>query len=456
MQETAATPAPAGGALSSGPPAVPRSRLRRWAGALLSPFRRPWRLLAVTAIVAVILLGVGLAGAHLWALHHYRAARAELERYHTATARLHLEACLTVWPRSPDALLLAARAARRSDAFDAAEDFLGRAEKAGAGEEGLLLERLLLRAQRGEVDEVRPFCRALLDGDGPDAPLALEALARGLARTYRLKEAEGALDRWRKLQPDNAQEAFLRGTLYDQTDRRTDALAAFRRALQIDPEQDEARLRLIGVLFLNGLYAEAVSHLEYLRVRLPGNPLVPVQLARCRAWLDRRPEAVELLDGALARWPHFAPALAERGKLALEAGQLERAEAWLGEAVRRAPDNYQAWSQYQRCLQGLGKADEAARVEERLRLMQKDIARLHEIMSGEMQRAPHSAALHTEAGRIWLRAGAAAEGLRWLHSALKEAPDYAPAHQALADFYVSTGERALATRHLELARTGRR
>jgi tetratricopeptide (TPR) repeat protein len=407
--------------------------------------------------LALIGLGVALAGSQLWALHHYRAARAAMARYHTAVARAHLEECLRVWPRDPDALLLAARAARRSATFDAAEQFLARAEQAGARPEDVVLERLLLRAERGEVDEVRPFCRALLEGEGPDAPLALEAVANGLMRAYRLQEALDVLDRWDQLQPDNAQAQFLRGLVYDQFDRRADALGAFRRALQADGEHDDARLNLARVLLLNGQYAEATPHLEYLRGRLPGSLEVPVLLARCRAALpERRAEAVELLDGVLARGPHYAPALAERGRLALEAGRLEQAEPLLREAVRRAPDVVPTHVQFHRCLLGLGKTEEAAQVDARLKQMEKDIRRLQEITQKEMQQSPRSAALQCEAGVISLRGGLVAEGLRWLHSALKIDPNYAPAHQALADFYLSTGERALATRHRELARLGQR
>src|SRR5205823_821197 len=126
-------------------------------------------------------------------------------------ARTHLDESLRAWPRDPDALLLAARAARRTGSFDLAEHFLGRAEQAGAAEEGLTLERVLLRAERGDVDEVRPFCERLIAGGGPDADLALEAVAHGLARGYRLAEAQEVLDRWQKLRPDSAQAALVQG-----------------------------------------------------------------------------------------------------------------------------------------------------------------------------------------------------------------------------------------------------
>jgi len=51
-----------------------------------------------------------------------------------------------------------------------------------------------------------------------------------------------------------------------------------------------------------------------------------------------------------------------------------------------------------------------------------------------------------------LRAGAADDALRWLHSALKENPSYAPANLALAYYYQQSGDTARSARHRELAR----
>jgi hypothetical protein len=51
---------------------------------------------------------------------------------------------------------------------------------------------------------------------------------------------------------------------------------------------------------------------------------------------------------------------------------------------------------------------------------------LKDISQVKMQNAPHDPALHYEVGVIAMRAGAVEEGLRWLHSALKETPTTRP------------------------------
>ena len=83
----------------------------------------------------------------------------------------------------------------------------------GAREEDLTLERVLLRAERGDVDEVRPFCERLGEGGGPGAALALEALAKGLLRdsqqTHGLLISGIEMPRPAELYQGFVQQAFL-------------------------------------------------------------------------------------------------------------------------------------------------------------------------------------------------------------------------------------------------------
>src|SRR5579871_1916970 len=51
--------------------------------------RRPLRFLVIAALLALIVVGAGLAGLQLWANSHFRAAKAEMDKYHHAEARRH-------------------------------------------------------------------------------------------------------------------------------------------------------------------------------------------------------------------------------------------------------------------------------------------------------------------------------------------------------------------------------
>src|SRR5947209_2756321 len=74
-------------------------------------------------------------------------------------------------------------------------------------------EQLLLSAERA-VGQAEGVCRRRVEQDDPDAPLILEALARGYLRQYRLGEARFCLDVWLGKQPDNPQALCLKGQFH--------------------------------------------------------------------------------------------------------------------------------------------------------------------------------------------------------------------------------------------------
>jgi tetratricopeptide (TPR) repeat protein len=463
MHETGFAPIPVGETISAAgelsalsPHPSKGRRFLRWVGrcirggraALSYLFRHPLRALAIFSLLTIILAGAGMAGVSLWASYHLRAARADLERYHTHEAVSHLQSALTIWPRDPETLLLSARAARRTGALGNAERCLHQYQTVrGADDPDLVLERVLLRAERGDVDRVKKYCLSLIEQNHPATPLILEALARGFLHAYRPREAAMALDQWLQRQPDNPQALIVQGELYDLQGRQYDAIASYRRALTVDAEFDEARLRLCAVQMQLGLAEEALPHLEYLTRRFPENLMVQVYLVRVYDRLRRPEDAEKMLEKVLARQPHFAAALAERGKLALRAGQREQAEKWLREAAQVDPSDYQTHYQLYQCLEQNGKSDDAREEQKRLRQIEDDIKNIQEISTMKMQLAPHDPDLHYQAGMIALRAGATEEGLRWLHSALQEDPNHAATHQALAEHYQRVGDFARAREH---------
>ena len=311
------------------------------------------RAAAALALTAVIAVAVWMIGVQVWGHFLLEAARSDVDHYHSRLAHDRLETYLQTWPSDPTALLLAARTARRLGAFKDAGKFLDRYEAVrGRDDEDLILERVLLQAQHGRVDQVREFCDARVRQNDPSAPLVLEAQAAGLIRVYRLDEALERLEEWRPLRPDDCQALLFRGAVATLRQDDDAAGADFRRVLELDPDTEEARRRLAALLMQHHSPAEAFPHLQYLEKAVPDDPRVLVQLAECRADMTQTDEARRLLDGVLARRPHFPDALAARGRLALQEGQAERAEPWLREAVARDPGARDPRQFLVQCLRG--------------------------------------------------------------------------------------------------------
>src|SRR5262249_45019862 len=178
MSEVTAEHAPAGHeglSLTPSPPRPDGSAIRTalttpklllsWLGWLA---RQPLHLLVCVLLLVLFVFGAWLGGLQLWAWYHSRAGRAQLERYHSPAAIEHLVKCLEIWPHDPDALVLAARAARRLEDFDLAESFLDKARGMRRNYDPVM-ETLLLRAARGELAEVEKICQQRVEQDDPDS-----------------------------------------------------------------------------------------------------------------------------------------------------------------------------------------------------------------------------------------------------------------------------------------------
>jgi tetratricopeptide (TPR) repeat protein len=296
--------------------------------------------------------GVGMSGVNLWASYHLRAARSAMERYHTREAISHLQAALSVWPRDPETLPLTSRAARRMGAFDKAEQLLDvYQELRGANDETLILERILVHAERGDIESTREYCQSLIQQDHPDAALILEALGRGFMRTYRLHDAEICLQEWFNRQPDNAQAYFIQAQMYDLQGRAGDSAVSYRRVLTIDPENDDARLGLCAALLQLGLAEEVLPHLEYLKKRTPEYQYVlclerngnleehQKANARLRVLEEDLQSLHQITTERMQQTPHDPELHYQLGMIFQRAGAAQEALRWFSSALREDPNH---------------------------------------------------------------------------------------------------------------------
>ena len=127
--------------------------------------------------------------------------------------------------------------------------------------------------ERGEVDAVEEYLRGTIGPDNPDAPIVLEALARGYFMTDRLADLLECSELWLQIRPEETHALFWRGRAWGSSGRSFDAIDAYQQAIKADPENAEARLHL-ALLLLNHQQApaEALIHFEYLHQRRPSDP----------------------------------------------------------------------------------------------------------------------------------------------------------------------------------------
>ncbi len=405
------------------------------------------RRLGILFVLLGLIAGVALGfRCHMRAWYHRCVARAQLQRYHTPQAIRHLHICREIWPRDPEVLLLAARAARCTRSYGESERFLRMYREVRGQDEAHDFEKLLLLAEC-RTDEATELCWSHVENAHADTPLILEALTRGYLRQYRLNQAQFCLDLWKKLQPDHPQILYLEGLLcLDYLYDRFVAEDRYRRVLESDPDHEEARLGLAVALLMGNNFAEAAEQFERVLQCQPDNLRVRTGLAECRAGLDQNDEALRLVEDVLAQQPGFPAALSLRGQLALKSGQWTQAESWLRQAIRRNPMDHRARYSLILCLERNGQ-EEARRERRRLQQMEEDLERYKEIVTKEIVQRPTDPALHCTLGQLLLRSGQHEGGIRWLQSALRLDPHYAPARQAITDYLSQAKVQAQPTSH---------
>jgi tetratricopeptide (TPR) repeat protein len=391
----------------------------------------------------LLLAGLAVAGGWLWharlVRQQWRQAEAALGRHDLAAAAAHLTRYLEHRPNDTAAWFLTARIARRLGRYPEAEQSLKRCQQLGGVTEATRLEWDLLRVQQGDLADVHTRLRMTITPDHPDAPLVLEALARGYLRCDRLREVVEACDLWVSRQPDHPWPWLWRGGVFERLGNYHQALADYRRALENAPDDRDVR-QALGALFVRARQpGAAVEHFQYLLDRSPDDHEALLGLAACRIEQGESEEAVPLLERVLANEPTPARGLFLRGKAALELRDAAGAQHWLAQAVRQAPDDPEALHQLILTLRTQGEDAEADQLAPRLEALRQDLARLNEL-TRTIARNPDDARPRYEAGVVALRLGRTDEGVRWLESALRARGDHRPAHAALAEHFRRLGD----------------
>jgi tetratricopeptide (TPR) repeat protein len=328
------------------------------------------------AVAALLLVVIGCAVfmiVRAYSNHpNLRLAQKALEQRDFKAASWHLGQYLEAHPGDSAARLLAAQTARRNGDFAQAVEHLEIYQRRGGRSSDADLEQRLTRLQAGDLEEADLlFDRCSLGPKAADTPLVLEALIEGCLRraaesirdelTHDGKQGEisiAAFDRgqratelWLAQRPatvDQVQGFVWRGKLAGVARDFPKAQAAFRLALDLDPEQATAR-EYLGLSLVQEAPREAATHLQRVYDRALGE-------------LD---QAAKILDGLLALRPDDVSFLVEYARVALDERRPEEAERWLKRALALAPDDAQAHLVYRDCLTQSNRPAEAAKYQDK-------------------------------------------------------------------------------------------
>lgn len=173
-----------------------------------------------------------------------------------------------------------------------------------------------------------------------------------------------AIDLLNKYISTNAREAEgynLRAICYENRSQYQNAVLDFRRAIALEPGNEEYRRNLNRVIDV--WYAQLRKKIEGHKREIaidPNNPFNYLEIGKSYRWMEMWPEAEQWYDEYLLRDPNASPdEIIRYTEILAKTGSIVKGEKILREYVGRYPDDWRLWSRFGYFLLWMAKYNEA-------------------------------------------------------------------------------------------------
>jgi len=352
---------------------------------------------------------------------------------------------------SPQWHYLWACSQRRAGEVDKAELHLAKAAALGWDLADIDRQRLLSRAQSGQIKQVEGQLAELLQAGISDeaGEEIYEAMARGYLSTFEVADATQCLEFWARWQSDNVLPRLWMGDLLRRLENPMRAAEEYRQVLQIDPNHAEAQLKLAQILLEQLKLEEAEPLLLRVLTSNPESPDALLGLAEIRHRQGSVDSAKSLLFDSLTldlNPNQAAAAVAILGQIALEDRQYPRAAQLLQQSVSLNANVPAPHLALAAALAPLGDETLAAAHRTTASRLQEQARHMMAVMRKSVAE-PNNADLRCEMGQILMRQGLWTAGAQWLKTAIAIDPSHPAANEGLASYYEQMGDQAAALRH---------
>lgn len=304
----------------------------------------------------------------------------------------------------------------------------------------------------------------------PDNVHAQLSLGRYLSSTGDYQGAEAALLMATELDPTLFRARIDLADLYaTQLNRPTEAVAAYRAALDLNPDHAGAHYAIGILLARQGQTAEAEAMLTRAMQLEPANPLPPMGLARLYTAIGNPASALESVDRALAIQPSLVQAGALRGEILLAQGNQLAASQQFDQLLRANPKSGSLALRIGMLYQGAGRIEAAAqayrraiRIDPSLALAFNNLAWLAATEGKNLSQAeqwarravtlaPNQPTFRDTLGWVYRAQGRLGDAEKTLAAAAKMAPQSSEIHYHLGRVYLDLGDKQKARQALEHA-----
>ncbi len=409
--------------------------------------RKPVRRACISLVVIALCIASPGLSRTVQSILAERALRAQ-----DAEAALGWLNSIPKWNRVGETHLLYARAHRKQGKFDLVGAHLRTAWEHGVQVELLEREQWLTQARAGQMDEAEPHLRQLLQDPRDDGQEICECYVTGYLLNYQFSRAAPILAAWEAEFPLDPRPHELKGAWLQDSERWSEAVASYEKALELAP--GKTRIRSEMAVCLSELHDYDKAKLQFLRC-LDETPNDSQLLIQWGEWLLSNGKANDtkaVLQRVLDMDPGNQDARFAMAKTLLMDGAARDAVLTLQQLHQENPCSSAIQYSLASALQASGMTEQAAEMYQQVNAAEEKLRHKQELLDSLSQNS-NQPEVRYEIAMISMTHESPVEGLRWLLSVVDLDPRHAAAHAALADYYHGIGKLELEEKHRQLAET---
>lgn len=413
---------------------------------LLDSFRRkPGRW----ACLSLVVIAVCCASPAICRMTQTILAERALREDNAETALEWLDS-IPEWNRVGKTHLIYARAHRKQGKFDLVRAHLKSAWDLGVPVELLEREQWLTQARAGQMDEAEPHLRQLLLDPRDNGQEICESYVTGYLLNYQFSSAAPILAAWEAQFPLDPRPHELIGGWLQDSERWSEAVASYEKALELNPGRTQIRCDM--AVCLRELHEYDKAKLQFLRClkETPDDSQLLIQWAEWLLSNGQVNESKAVLLRILELNSEDQDARFAMAKSQLMEGAAKDAAQTLEQLHQENPYSLPIQYSLASALQASGSTERAAEMYKQVNEAEEKLRR-KQLLLDTLIKNPNEPEARYEIAMISMKHESPVEGLRWLLSVIDLNPRHAPAHSALADYYHGIGKLDLEEKHRKLA-----
>ncbi|MCP4174837.1 MAG: tetratricopeptide repeat protein [Fuerstiella sp.] len=333
----------------------------------------------------------------------------------------------------PQVRLLSVQAYRQNGDLQAAERLLADSESLISASDRVMQERTLIHVRMGQLSSGEALLPRLLRDTDLDSRDVCEAFAIGFRLNRRFEEAAVLLDAWKSDWPADFRphyhDGLMRQTL---TDWQT-AVTSYRKAIGLNPNADQCRVRLGECLNQLGRHEEACEQFRIVTSRDSTNIDAWQGLAEGLQQQGQHVSARSAHVHVLALDPGIFAARLAIAEIDFDEGDIAAAERNIGELAAFWPDDARTLYLQSRIAASSGRHEESKKLHELWKVADLAVQQMEKEIQ-LLANSPDNIDLQVSIGTAMLNHYSRELGYQYIAAALQMAPNHSAAIAVLADF----------------------